>query len=303
MSSVYKINTKNLFIDTPEVLFAAAKFKWTSVCYRFAGVNNPVINSRYPWAKWFGNLFEKRMFNHLSNFEKCVLLASADQMSINEMVRRSSGKLKRCYIHQFPTRVDTDKFRPMSKIAARKAINIDKNKVIIVACGRLSWIKGWDLILGAVNVLRQREVDLQMIFVGDGEDRSKIRRKSDELGISGLIKITGFIPHAEVKQYLNAADVCVVASHREGWSLAMLEILACGKPLVATNVSGAYDMIYNGRNGFIVENRDPVNFADTILKTIDLIDFEQISTQIAERFSTKKIEDDLSKIWAPLSIH
>ena len=122
------------------------------------------------------------------------------------------------------------------------------------------------------------------------------------MGISESIQITGFIPHAEVNIYLNAADLCVVASYKEGWSLAMLEMLACGKPVVSTDVSGAKDMIYQGENGFVIKERDPRLFAGAILKTLELRDVEKISREVATKYSTKTIAPDLASIWKPLSI-
>ena len=145
-------------------------------------------------------------------------------------------------------------------------------------------------------------MDLKLIFVGDGEDRAKIVNKAQKQGIQSSVQITGFVPQNKVCIYLNAADLCVTASHREGWSLAMLEILACGKPIVSTDVSGAKDMIRQGKNGFIVQERNPKLFADAILKTLELKKTSQISKEIADRFSIKSIAPDLGNIWEPLSV-
>ena len=229
------------------------------------------------------------------------ILASADHKAIDEMVARSKGVLNRSLIHHFPTRVDSDLFQLSSKKEKRKKLNIENNKIIIASCGRLNWIKGWDLMLDSMVLLRKGGRDFQIIFVGDGEDRSKLFRKAKELKIEKNIFVTGFIQNSEVQSYLSAADLCVVASHREGWSLAMLEILACGKPLVSTDVSGAKDMICQGRNGFVIEERNPDLFADAILKTLELKNAWKISKEIATRYSTKTIAPDLASIWNPLS--
>ena len=302
MPQIYSLGVRNLFIESPELLFAAVNYNWESVCYRFAGVNNPVAGSRYRWARYFGELFEKMMFHNLKKIDVDVLLASADNKAIDEMVMRSRGKLERHMVHLFPTRVDTNKFRPISKNEAQAMLNIKNDRLIIVACGRLCWAKGWDLILDAVNSFKKRGIDFQLIFVGDGEDHAKVVKKAQELDIAGSIQITGFIPHAEVNIYLNAADLCVVASYGEGWSLAMLEILACGKPLVSTDVSGARDMIRHGENGFILEERDPRLLADAILKALELKNVGKISKEIVARYSTKTLAPDLANIWNPLSI-
>ena len=300
MPQIYALGVRNLFIQSPELLFAAVNYKWQSVCYRFAGVNNPVANSRYCWARWFSELYEKKMFQYIKKIGANVLLASADKKSIDEMVMRSGGILDRCLLHHFPTRVDTDKFRPISKNEAQAMLGLKNDKLLILVCGRISWVKGWDLILDAVVILKKRGIDFHLIFIGDGEDRKKVFKKAHRLGIAGSIEVTGFIPNAKVSIYLNAADLCVVASYREGWSLAMLEMLACGKPLVSTDVSGARDMICHGENGFIVEERNPRQFANAILKTLELKSARKISLEIASRYSTKTLAFDLGSIWNPL---
>jgi glycosyltransferase involved in cell wall biosynthesis len=301
MPLIYSNSVKNLFIESPEVLFAAAIYRWESVCYCFSGVENPVANSRYKWARLFGAFFEKKMFLDLKKINVDVMLASADHRSIDEMITRSKGLLDKRLVHHFPTRVDMDSFQPLPKKETRKALNLGNDKIIIVTCGRISWIKGWDLILDAMALLKKKGKDYQVIFVGDGEDRLKLVQKAKELALEKNILITGFIPNSEVKNYLNAADLCVVASHKEGWSLAMLEMLACGKPVVSTYVSGANDMICAGHNGFVVEDRNPKVFADAISAALDLKNAREVSLQIAARYSTETIGSDLGHLWKPLS--
>jgi glycosyltransferase involved in cell wall biosynthesis len=301
MPRIRNLGVRNLFIESPELLFATANYKWQSVCYRFAGMGNPVARSRYRWARLFGELFEKKMFLDFKKIGVDVLLASADYRAIDEMVVRSKGLLDRRLLHQFPTRVDTDKFKPISKNEAREMLNLENDKIIIVACGRLSWFKGYDLILNAVDSLIKGGLDIKVIFVGDGEDRVKLVKKIQKLGISGSIQLTGFIPHSEVNIYLNAADLCVVASTREGWSLAMLEILACGKPLVSTDVGCSNAMIRSGHNGFVVKERNPILFANAITKALELKNAREASLKIAARYSTKTLASDLGLLWQPLS--
>jgi len=301
MSIIHSTGVKNLFIESPEVLFAAANYKWNSVCYRFAGVSNPVANSRYKWARLFGAFFERKMFLDLNKIHVDSMLASADYKAIDEMVARSKGVISRSLIHHFPTRVDSSLFQPFSKKEKRKVLNLENNKIIIVSCGRLSWIKGWDLILDSMVLLQKGGKDFQVIFVGDGEDRSKIFQKAKEQKIEKNIFVTGFIPNSDVQSYLNAADLCVVTSHSEGWSLAMLEMLACGKAIVSTDVSGANDMIRSGQNGFVVKERNPNLFANAISRALELKNAREVSLEIAARYSTKTIVSDLGLLWQPLS--
>ncbi|MBU0995218.1 MAG: glycosyltransferase family 4 protein [Proteobacteria bacterium] len=301
MPIIHSTCVKNIFIESPEVLFAAANYKWNSVCYRFAGVSNPVANSRYKWARLFGAFFERKMFLDLNKINVDSILASADHKAIDEVVARSKGLLNRSLIHHFPTRVDSDLFQPFSKIEERKVLNLDNDKIIIVSCGRLNWVKGWDFMLDSMVFLQKDGRDFQVIFVGDGEDRLKLFQKAKELKIEKNIFVTGFIPNGEVQSYLNAADLCVVTSHNEGWSLAMLEMLSCGKAIVSTDVSGANEMIRSGHNGFVVKERNPNLFADAISKALELKNARDVSLEIAARYSTKTLAPDLASIWNPLS--
>lgn len=139
-----------------------------------------------------------------------------------------------------------------------------------------------------------------MIFVGDGEDRFKLSKMASDLDLLNDIRITGFVPHNLVVRYMNAADVCLVASHREGWSLAMCEMLACGKAIVSTDVSGARDMVHDGHNGFVVGNRNPIDYADAIFNTLKLEGAGEYSRQLSNVYSVKNLAKDLTRIWKAL---
>jgi glycosyltransferase involved in cell wall biosynthesis len=81
----------------------------------------------------------------------------------------------------------------------------------------------------------------------------------------------------------------------------MLEALACGKPIVSTDVSGARDMIVEGANGFVVDGCDPKRFAETMVRALSLREHEQTSLRIAERYAPTKLAKDLGILWSPLA--
>jgi glycosyltransferase involved in cell wall biosynthesis len=166
----------------------------------------------------------------------------------------------------------------------------------------LCWVKGWDLLLDMVRLLSGSLPDVRLVFVGDGEDRAKLLERADRLGIGNRVIVTGFLPQERVRTFVNAADLCVVGSHHEGWSVAMLEMLACGKPMVATDVSGARDQIVEGGNGYIVDSRDPAVYAAAVQKALNLANASQVSLQIAMRFSVERLAAELRPLWTPLRI-
>lgn len=301
MPSIINKEHHGVFIDSPEILFAAAQFSLDKLCYRFAGVNNPVANSRYILFRSLGKVFEHHHISVLRRMKPELMLASADFDAINEFHERTNHKLENQHFRQFPTRVDTDIFYPIDKHVARKQLDLPSDSQIFVTVGRLSWIKGWDLLLDSFTVIRMNLPSAVLIFVGDGEDHGILERKAEELKIRESIVITGSIPQAKVVKYINSADVCLVGSVREGWSLAMCEMIACGKAIVSTDVSGARDMIIEGENGYVVTDRDPDTFAAKVLKALKLSEAYDVSLKIADRYSVRNMKKELNFLWKTIN--
>lgn len=296
---ILSLGVKNAFTRSTTSLMPICNWGWDSLCYYPAGLNNPLDMPRYRWGKLFRGIFFKKTIQSMERAN--VVIAAADQKSIDNFVAKSEGRLVKTKIIKFPTRVNTRLFRPMNKDMVRKELNIKKDDIIIVNCGRINIVKGWDFLLKTFRIFLQSNRNAQLILVGDGEDRKKLESCINGHGFSSRVKVTGFQQSEQVVKYLNAADVVVVTSHREGWSIAILEALACGKPIISTDVSGAKDMIIDGKNGFIIEKRDPHLFADAIGKAISLKGVKEISLNIAGRFSLNTLARDLGDIWSPLA--
>lgn len=77
----------------------------------------------------------------------------------------------------------------------------------------------------------------------------------------------------------------------------MLEALACGKPIISTNVSGAKEMIINRENGFIVKDRNPNTFAKYIKKTNELKNSQETSLNIVKKYALNNLKKDLDNLW------
>jgi glycosyltransferase involved in cell wall biosynthesis len=292
-------NIKYVFTQAPEVLLAIENWGFKSICFKLAGLNNPLLYSRYKWAKIFAKLFLKRFIHSLSKAD--VILASGDKKSINKFISESRGLLDSKNIYQFPTRVDTDLFRPGQKEDIKIELKLASNEPILVTVGRINWVKGWDLILDSFAVFEKKFKNSTLIFVGDGEDRKNLEKKIEKYNLTGKVIITGFMKPIDVIAYLNAADLYLVGSYIEGWSLAMLEALACGKPIVSTDVSGAEELVIEGKNGIIVRSRDPLAYAEALEKALMLSEATKYSLEIAEKYALKNLRKDLANLWKPFS--
>jgi glycosyltransferase involved in cell wall biosynthesis len=289
----------NVFTQAPEILMVVSRWHMKSICYDFPGVENPLVMPRYSWGKMLINLYDKELFKALKKVD--VILACADEASIQALTRRSKGSLQRDLIVHFPTRVDTSVFHTVDKRVARAVLKLPPDSLILMSCGRISHVKGWDLLLDSFSMLLNKFPHALFIFVGDGEDRNMLKTHAMALGLDGKVIITGFQKPEMVTVYINAADLMAVGSHKEGWSIAMLEALACGKNVISTNISGASDMILEGTNGFIVRSRNPEMFATAIESALSLLDPNKISVAISEKYALKHLQKEIAGLWEPLS--
>jgi glycosyltransferase involved in cell wall biosynthesis len=243
-------------------------------------------------------VFDSLVFSAL---KKCSLvLASADERAIMDVVGRSKGELRREDITRFPTRVDLKMFYPTPATEARTRLGLDADASVVVFCGRLNGVKGWRLALDAFYDFQRTRANAAMLFVGDGEDRNALSLKVDQLGLSGKVRLLGSVGGAEVPAYLNAASVVVVTSLYEGWSQTMLEALACGKPIVSTDVSGARDLIKSGENGYVVNSRDPKAFATAMVESLGLPHSAAVSLDIVKPYALASLSHDLKALWPAL---
>ena len=140
--------------------------------------------------------------------------------------------------------VDTDMFAPAkNKQASKLKIKISKDKIVIGYCGRISKEKDLGTLLEAFETLKKKHSNLYLLLVGDGEDDEKKR-------FNGLkdVKITGF--KENVIQYYQAMDIFVLSSLTETTSLATMEALSCGIPVIVTPVGRVKEYVHSGYNGF-----------------------------------------------------
>lgn len=285
---------RNAITQAPEILIAINNWKWNSLCYEFPGVENPLEMPRFKWGKYFSNMYEKKLFKVLKN-KVDVILASAGKEAILSMVARSNGLIQKESVFQFPTRVDTTFFKPIQ--ISKIELNISDDTIVLISCGRINKVKGWELIIDAFNILNKKDQSYKLFFIGDGEDRNKLEEKIGSYKLNKFVTIVGFQTTLEVLKWTNIADIVLVGSYKEGWSISMLEALACGKPIVSTNVSGAKEMIKDEENGYIVNSRNPQEYANKIEKCITLDNPKNISLEIAKQYSLENLKHDLDTLW------
>jgi glycosyltransferase involved in cell wall biosynthesis len=288
------------FIQSPEAMIEVSRWNLGSICYWFPGVENPLRDSRYSLARPFWRCFDRLLFSALGRAS--LILAAADGAAIDALIARSRGRLLREKLTQLPTCVDMTEFYPALASDARKALGLPLESEIFVNLGRISRLKGWDLLVDAFEIYCNKRPEARLIFVGDGEERPDLMRRLGSSELSKKVMIAGFQTPMLVRRYLAAADVAVFGSRLEGLSVSMLEALACGKAIVSTAVSGVRDLILPGQNGFILENREPTEFAAAMRRAIQLQHAPGISASIAARFDISRLGERLAQLWTPFRL-
>jgi glycosyltransferase involved in cell wall biosynthesis len=164
-----------------------------------------------------------------------------------------------------------------------------KNKQfpVIVAVGRLSDAKDYPTLLKAVAHVSAKRM-VKCIILGEGELREKLQGMIEQMSLSDTVDLHGFVgnPYA----FLAKADLFVLSSRREGFPNVLVEAMACGTPVVATDCpSGPAEILDNGKYGPLVPVGDVQALADAMLRTLD--DHLPAETLIAraEEFSVEKI--------------
>ena len=163
-------------------------------------------------------------------------------------------------VRTIPNGVDTAIFHPRKGIAVRIQYGLDPQKPLIVSAGALIERKGHHRVIRAVSALNAAaRGHVQLAIIGgagaEGAYEQEIKRTISALHLEMNVRLVGSVSGPEMARWMAAADVLCLASTREGWPNVVNEALACGTPVVATDVGAVPDMLPDARYGFVV----PVN--------------------------------------------
>src|SRR4051794_870098 len=182
----------------------------------------------HAWSWWVGGpgAVGYRLFEwQAAGIPDAIIAVSHDAAEMGRTVLR--GRSDR--IRVIPNGVDVDHFSPDGPAADR-----DPDLPLIVCVGRLTNVKGFDL---AIRAIAEVGLSVRLRIVGEGPDEPVLCRLAERLGVGPVIEFTGYC--ADPVEHYRAADVVLVPSRRDAFSLVLLEAMAVGRPIVATRVCGA----------------------------------------------------------------
>jgi glycosyltransferase involved in cell wall biosynthesis len=249
------------------------------------------MNSRYLWVR--SGLISKL-------YRKCldIILRRADKViwvSNDGLIRYSGHSDLKNKSIVIPTSVDINMFTPMDKATLRKKYNIPSDIRLIGFLGRLNNSKRPELVLAAFKHLVARHHDVSLIYIGDGELRNSLEIEARNEGLSDRVIFMGKVIHKDVAERLNLIDVgCFPSKIGEGFPLTVLEILACGIPVIASEVADLMQVIRPGCNGYLVNSDSPIDFAGYIeLALTHSCDMAASCIATAKEYSAEQISKRL----------
>lgn len=166
-------------------------------------------------------------------------------------------------IHVVYNGLDLQRFEPrMSREQARVKIGVDKNDFVVTIVARLEPQKNHRMFIDTAVELVRRKQNMKFLIVGDGSLGHQLRQNASERGLSDAVTFLGNRPNVE--EILWATDVSVLTSDYEGLSNVLLESMASGVPVVATDFAGVEELITHGETGFVVRRGDVFGMADRV---------------------------------------
>ena len=189
--------------------------------------------------------------------------------------------------------VDLVRFRPLTgkREEMRRKLGIAQDAIVALTVRRLVYKNGVDTLIESANIAVRKNPKITFLVVGKGPDLSNVQMTIRQLGIENNFRLTGFVKDEDLPFYYNAADFFVLPSKSgEGLPLVALEAMACGLPVIATNVGGISEILMEDY-GKLVPSNQPEQLAKAVLE-FSSIDFSsrklELRAMMEEKFSWDK---------------
>ena len=182
-------------------------------------------------------------------------------------------------IEAIPNGVDTQIFQPSANM------KIGAKATTLIVPRRLYEKNGVEFFIRAMPLIAEA-IDVRALIVGDGPEKSRLEELALSLGMQSKIEFLGKREHSEIPKLLNSADIAIFPSLMEATSVAALEAMACGIPVVASDVGGLPELVDNDVGG-LFRPRDSRSLAETVLSLISRNDFHELGSRARQRVVEK----------------
>lgn len=202
-------------------------------------------------------------------------------------------------ISVIPPGFNIDLFKPIEKRQAKQKINATQDHKIILFVGRIEPLKGIDVLMYAMKILTQRNPEMTVclwVLGGDisqdvsewSQELQRLEQLRKTLRISSFVKFVGQKPQDELPYYYNSAEMVVMPSNYESFGMTALEAMACGVPVITTNVAGISRFLDDEHKALVTSAHNPLLLAERIEHLL--------SDEVAHAHLGKEIQEKVSEL-------
>jgi glycosyltransferase involved in cell wall biosynthesis len=231
---------------------------------------------------------------------KPILKTADGVIGLTEDMKSEIQKIWNREVFVIPNGIDLKRFDNLSKEYLRSKLERNEEKIILFV-GTLRPVKGLKYLIEAMKIITDKSKNSRLFIVGDGEERGYLENLVRNLNLEKYVKFVEKVPNEEVPEYMAASDVFVLPSLSEGFPVTVVEAMASGLPIVATDVRGLSEIIKNGENGFLVEPKNSIEIAEKVLL---LLEDDELRRRISrnnkeevKRYSWENIVENLEEVY------
>ncbi|WP_230500655.1 glycosyltransferase family 4 protein [Sutcliffiella rhizosphaerae] len=228
---------------------------------------------------------------HLAKFTDCLITINSEDYSI-AMERRFQA----CQIDIVNgVGVNTDHFKPVTekqRKELRLKMGLRQDEFLLFYAAEFNKNKNQKILIKALANLKDELPKARLLLAGEGSTQEGCRLLARQLGLEDRIDFLGF--RKDINQILPACDLAVASSYREGLPVNIMEAMACGLPVIASDNRGHRELVFNDYNGYLIKEMDSAQFAGAIKKLYINIEQKKLfgtngRTLIAKKFNEDKI--------------
>jgi D-inositol-3-phosphate glycosyltransferase len=243
----------------------------------------------------------------LARADRVVVATLAEQTQIRFLYKTNDRKLV-----IIPPGVDTSHFYPIPADEAKQFIGLKPDDRMVLFVGRIEPLKGVDTLIEAMSCLKLRHNgrSVHLAIIG-GEPAAgpkeisaemvRLQKLCDELGVDQTVVFLGMRRQDTLPYYYSAAELLVMPSHYESFGMVALEAMACGTPVIASDIGGLGFLVQDGETGFTVPDGDPGQLCDKLSILLDDPELRekmgQRAVEVAQSYDWEKITKQIVKVY------
>lgn len=193
-------------------------------------------------------------------------------------------------------------YRPRDMQTCRSALNLPPDAKILFTFGNLQKRKGLEYLIEAMDIIRNTRDDVQCYIGGKAEYEKAyeafLKKRVTDLHLEDRVHFIGFLNAPDIPTWINACDLFVLPSLEEGFGIAQIEALACGKPVIAAKNSGSRDILTDPGVGILCERADSMDFARGVLQGLTRSWDPEKIVQFAEKYRGENVVSRILEIYS-----